>query len=50
MLIAIQVANEFGIAIPPDWQYPCDEVIVTTVGSCKTAKERMESTDPDVTC
>lgn len=49
VLIALQTADEFGVATPADWR-PGDEVIVPTAGSCGTAKERMESTDPDVTC
>ncbi|KOH46856.1 peroxiredoxin [Sunxiuqinia dokdonensis] len=43
-LIALQTADEFGIATPADWQ-PGDDVIVPTAGSCGTAKERMESKD-----
>ncbi|MBN1632995.1 MAG: peroxiredoxin [Ignavibacteria bacterium] len=43
-LIALQTADEFGIATPADWR-PGDEVIVPTAGSCGTAKERMESKD-----
>nr|MBD3622214.1 peroxiredoxin [Sunxiuqinia sp.] len=43
-LIALQTADEFGVATPADWQ-PGDDVIVPTAGSCGTAKERMESKD-----
>jgi peroxiredoxin 2/4 len=43
-LIALQTADEFGVATPADWR-PGDDVIVPTAGSCGTAKERMESKD-----
>ncbi len=41
VLIALQTADEFGVATPADWQ-PGDDVIVPPAGSCGTAKERME--------
>jgi peroxiredoxin (alkyl hydroperoxide reductase subunit C) len=47
--IALQAADEFGVATPADWR-PGDEVIVPTAGSCGVAKERMENQDKDVTC
>ncbi|OPX85925.1 MAG: putative peroxiredoxin [Pelotomaculum sp. PtaB.Bin104] len=49
VLIALQTADEFGIATPADWQ-PGDDVIVPTAGSCGTAKDRMEGKDPNVKC
>lgn len=49
VLIALQTADKFSVATPADWR-PGDDVIVPTAGSCGTAKERMESTDEDVTC
>ncbi|MEA2106307.1 MAG: peroxiredoxin [Bacteroidota bacterium] len=49
VLIALQTADEFGVATPADWR-PGDDVIVPTAGSCGTAKDRMESKDKDVTC
>jgi peroxiredoxin (alkyl hydroperoxide reductase subunit C) len=49
VLIALQTADEFGIATPADWR-PGDEVIVPPAGSCGTAKERMESSDSDTHC
>lgn len=49
VLIALQTADEFGIATPADWQ-PGDDVIVPPAGSCGTAKERMEGKDPNVKC
>jgi peroxiredoxin 2/4 len=49
IVIALKAADEFNVAMPADWR-PGDDVIVPTAGSCGTAKERMESKDPDVTC
>lgn len=49
VLIALQTADEFGIATPADWQ-PGDDVIVPPAGSCGTAKDRMEGKDPNVKC
>ncbi len=46
-VIALQAADEFGIATPADW-HPGDDVIVPTAGSCGVAQERMES--KDMTC
>ena len=48
-LIAMQTADKFSIATPADWR-PGDDVIVPPAGSCGAAKDRMESTDPDVKC
>lgn len=42
VVLALQTADEFGVATPADWQ-PGDDVIVPTAGSCGMAKERMES-------
>jgi len=41
VLIALQTADEFGIATPADWR-PGDDVIVPPAGSCGTAKDRMD--------
>lgn len=41
VLVALQTADEFGIATPADWR-PGDDVIVPPAGSCGTAKDRME--------
>jgi peroxiredoxin (alkyl hydroperoxide reductase subunit C) len=49
VIVALQTADAFEIATPADWR-PGDDVIVPTAGSCGVAKERMESTDEDVTC
>lgn len=42
IVVGLQTADAFGVALPADWQ-PGDDVIVPTAGSCGTAKERMES-------
>jgi len=42
VVIALQTADAFGVAMPADWQ-PGDDVIVPPAGSCGVAKERMES-------
>lgn len=49
VLIALQTADEFGVATPADWR-PGDDVIIPTAGSCGVAKERMEATEKGVTC
>lgn len=45
-LIAMQTADEFGIATPADWT-PGDDVIVSPAGTCGGAKERMEDSELD---
>lgn len=42
ILIGLQTADEFSVALPADWQ-PGDDVIVPTAGSCGSAKERMNN-------
>ncbi len=49
VLKGLQVADEFGVALPADWE-PGKDVIVPTAGSCGTAKQRMESKDEDIHC
>ncbi|HPR20895.1 MAG TPA: peroxiredoxin, partial [Proteiniphilum sp.] len=49
VLIALQTADQFGVATPADWR-PGDEVIVPTAGSCGVAKERMETKEEDMHC
>ena len=49
MLIAIQTADEHGVATPADWQ-PGEEVIVPPPGSCGAARDRMEAKDPNIRC
>jgi peroxiredoxin 2/4 len=41
VLIALQTADAFSVALPADWR-PGDDVIVPPAGSCGVAKERME--------
>jgi peroxiredoxin (alkyl hydroperoxide reductase subunit C) len=48
-LIALQTADEFGVATPADWR-PGKEVIVPTAGSCGIAKERMENKTGELKC
>ena len=49
VIIALQTADKFGVAMPADWR-PGDDVIVPTAGSCGVAKDRMESSDEEVHC
>ena len=49
VIIALQTAEKFGVAMPADWR-PGDDVIVPTAGSCGVAKDRMESSDEQVHC
>ena len=49
IILAIQKADNDGVATPADWR-PGDDVIVPTAGSCGTAKERMESKDENQYC
>jgi len=42
VLIGLQTADAFSVALPADWR-PGDDVIVPTAGSCGIAKQRMES-------
>lgn len=46
VLIALQAADEFGVATPADWR-PGDDVIISPAGSCGMAKDRMEDKDLD---
>ncbi|SMO76853.1 peroxiredoxin (alkyl hydroperoxide reductase subunit C) [Saccharicrinis carchari] len=46
VVIALQAADEFGVATPADWQ-PGDDVIVSPAGSCGSAQERMEDSAID---
>ena len=48
VIIGLQTADEFSVALPADWR-PGDDVIVPTAGSCGVAKQRMESKD-EMTC
>ncbi|GAB1416521.1 peroxiredoxin [Paludibacter sp.] len=49
VLIGLQTADNFGVALPADWR-PGDDVIVPTAGSCGVAKERMDGKEEGVTC
>lgn len=49
VLIGLKTADEFGVAIPADWQ-PGDDVIVPTAGSCGQANDRVQGKDGDMTC
>ncbi len=49
VLIGLQTADEFGVALPADWR-PGDDVIVPTAGSCGVAKERMDNSAEDMHC
>ena len=49
VIIALQTADEFGVATPADWR-PGDDVIVPPAGSCGVAKNRMEGKEKDVKC
>ena len=40
VVVALQAADEFGVATPADW-YPGDDVIIGPAGSCGTAEDRM---------
>ena len=48
VIIGLQTADEFSVALPADWR-PGDDVIVPTAGSCGVAKQRMESKE-EMTC
>ena len=49
IILALQKADNDNVATPADWR-PGDDVIIPTAGSCGTAKERVESKDPNMYC
>jgi peroxiredoxin (alkyl hydroperoxide reductase subunit C) len=49
VLIGLQTADNFGIALPADWR-PGDDVIVSPAGNCNVAKERMEGKEGEMEC
>jgi len=50
VLIGLQTADAFSVALPADWQ-PGDDIIVPPAGSCGVAKDRMEKQDKsDMKC
>lgn len=48
VLIGLQTADAFNVALPADWQ-PGEDVIVPPAGSCGTARDRMAGQE-DMTC
>ncbi|MGC8823148.1 MAG: peroxiredoxin [Bacteroidales bacterium] len=48
VVVALQTADSFSVAMPADWR-PGKDVIIPTAGSCGVAKERMESKE-DMKC
>ena len=40
VIVALQTADKFGVAMPADWR-PGEDVIIPPAGSCGIAKERM---------
>lgn len=49
VLIGLQTADNFSVALPADWR-PGDDVIVPTAGSCGVAQARMAGQEAGVTC
>jgi len=49
LILALQTADEFGVATPADWR-PGNDVIIPTAGSCGVAKERMMSDKSEMNC
>lgn len=49
LLIALQTADQHGVATPANWQ-PGEDVIVPPPGSCGAAKERVEGAGEDYRC
>jgi peroxiredoxin (alkyl hydroperoxide reductase subunit C) len=47
LLIALQTSTKHGVATPANWK-PGDDVIVPPPGSCGSAKERVQTSDPDM--
>jgi peroxiredoxin (alkyl hydroperoxide reductase subunit C) len=49
ILVAMQTADEHGVATPADWR-PGEDVIIPPPGSCGQALERMEDQGDDYYC
>jgi peroxiredoxin 2/4 len=49
VLVALQTADEFGVATPADWR-PGDDVIISPAGSCGMAKDRMDGKEEGLDC
>ncbi len=48
-VIALQAAEEFGVATPADWR-PGDDVIIAPAGSCSAAKDRVDGKEEGLDC
>lgn len=49
VLIALQTADNFGVATPADWR-PGDDLIISPAGNCGTAKDRMDGKEEGLEC
>lgn len=49
VIIGLQTADKFSVALPADWQ-PGEDVIVPTANSCGVAAERMTGKEEGVYC
>lgn len=49
VIIALQTADNYGVALPADWK-PGEDVIVPTAGSCGTAEARMTGKENGMYC
>ena len=49
VVVALQTADEFGVATPADWR-PGDDVIISPAGSCGAAKDRMDGKEEGLEC
>lgn len=49
ILIGLQTADNFGVALPADWR-PGDDVIISPAGSCNTARDRMDGKEEGLEC
>lgn len=48
-VVALQTADEFGVATPADWR-PGDDVIISPAGNCGIAKDRMDGKEEELDC
>lgn len=49
VLIGLQTADNFNVALPADWR-PGDDVIIPPAGSCGVAEERVSDNSGKLTC
>ena len=49
VLVALQTADNYSVALPADWQ-PGDDVIIPPPGTMDAAAERMANVNGDMTC